>query len=109
MVAAQRALEISDLRQIVLDRIHEKPKATEADIGVSTDRGIVTLTGRVTTKEEKIAVETVVKQVPGVTAVANDLWVEPLPDRSNTEIAKDVLGALQRHIFLAGEDIRVIV
>ena len=98
-----------DLRQLVLDRIREKAELIETEISVATDRGIVTLTGTVRTKAERIAVETVAKMVPGVTALADDLEVKPARARSSTEIAKDVLNALRDHVFLAAEEIRVIV
>lgn len=49
---------------------------------------------------ERIAVETLAKQVSGVRAVANDLVVNPARDRSITEIPADVLGGLRVASFL---------
>jgi osmotically-inducible protein OsmY len=105
----QLAKDERDLRQIVLSQIRQKPETTEADVTIATDHGIVTLTGSVKTNVERIAVETVAKQVTGVRAVADDLFVNPSRERSSTEIATDVLKGLRSHIFLAAEDIRVIV
>jgi osmotically-inducible protein OsmY len=105
----QPAAEGSNLRQVVLNQIRQKPETSETDVSVAADQGIVTLTGTVKTKAERIAVETVAKQVRGVRAVANDLAVKPSLDRGSTEIARDVLKGLRSHIFLAAEDIRVIV
>jgi osmotically-inducible protein OsmY len=105
----QPARDERDLRQIVLSQIRQKPETTEAEVTIAADHGIVTLTGSVKTNVERIAVETVAKQVSGVKAVANDLVVKPPRERSSTEIATDVLRELRSHIFLAAEDIRVIV
>jgi osmotically-inducible protein OsmY len=105
----QPAAEGSNLRQVVLNEIRQKPEMSETDVSVAADQGIVTLTGTVKTRAERIAVETVAKQVRGVRAVANDLAVKPSLDRESTEIARDVLKGLRSHIFLAAEDIRVVV
>ena len=105
----QPASEPSDLCQRVLDQIREMPELSETAISVATDQGIVTLTGTVRTKAERMAVETVTKMVPGVIALANDVELKPARARSSTEIATDVLKALRDHVFLAGEDIQVIV
>jgi osmotically-inducible protein OsmY len=105
----QPAAEPGDLRQLVLDQIREKPELGETKISVATEQGIITLTGTVRTKAERMAVETLAKMVPGVAALANDLEVKPARAPGSTEIAKDVLKVLRDHVFLAGEDIRVIV
>jgi osmotically-inducible protein OsmY len=105
----QPAAEGSDLRQVVVNQIRQKRETSETDVSVAADQGIVTLTGSVKTNAERIAVETVAKQERGVRAVANDLVVKPSRERSSTEIANDVLKGLKSHIFLASEDIRVIV
>ena len=110
MVAkVQQAKDERDLRQIVLGQIRHTPETTEADVTVAAGHGIVTLTGSVKTNAERIAAETVAKQVSGVRAVANDLVLKPPRERSSTEIATDVLRELRSHIFLAAEDIKVIV
>ena len=106
---AMVAGEISDLRELVLSQIHQTKETSEARIEVAADQGVVTLTGSVKSKSERIAVETIAKQVRGVTAVANDLTVPPQADRSSTQLAKDLLRAIRAHMFLATEDIRVIV
>jgi osmotically-inducible protein OsmY len=105
----QPAAEESDLRRLVLNHIRQDPRTKESDVGVAADEGIVTLTGSVKTNAERIAVETVAKEVRGVRAVASDLAAKPLQDRGSTEIARDIVKGLKSHIFLASEDIRVIV
>lgn len=105
----QRVAEESDLSQVVLDQIRQKLDTSEAEVCAATDHGVVTLTGNVRTNTDRIAVESVAKQVPGVRAIANDLQVNPSQERTGAEIARDVLKGLDGHIFLATEDIRVIV
>ena len=105
----QPTREQSELRQVVLDQIRQNPETSEIDVSVAAEQGIVTLTGSVKTDAERIAVETVAKQVGGVRAVADDLDVKPSLLRANGEIARDALKELRSHIFLAGEDIKVIV
>ena len=105
----QPSTEPRDLAQVVLDEIRQKPELREREVSVAFDQGIVALTGTVRTNAEKIAVETVAKNVRGVRALANDLEPKPCLWRSGTEIARDVLKGLRGHIFLTPEDIRVIV
>jgi osmotically-inducible protein OsmY len=110
MVATkQAAAAITDLRQAVLSQIRQDPNTKETDVFVTAEEGIVTLTGDVKTTAERIAVETAAKEVRGVRAVANELVVKPTSARSSTEIARDLLKALKSHIFLASEDITVVV
>jgi osmotically-inducible protein OsmY len=105
----QLAKEERDLPQVLLNQIRQKPETMEADVSITADEGIVTLTGSVKTDAERIAVETIAKQERGVRAVADDVVVKQSRERSSTEIAVAVLKGLRSHIFLAAEDIRVIV
>lgn len=105
----QRTTSSRDLSEIVLDQIHQKAETRDTRINVAAEQGIVTLTGSVNSENERIAVESTAKQVPGVRAIASDLAVRPVLDRASADIAKDVIKGLETHIFLAGEDVRVIV
>ncbi|HYR35032.1 MAG TPA: BON domain-containing protein [Burkholderiales bacterium] len=49
---------------------------TLKDINVDSDKGVVTLRGRVDSEDTKRRVEAVAKQVSGVTAVKNELQVK---------------------------------
>ncbi|HSB11391.1 MAG TPA: BON domain-containing protein [Blastocatellia bacterium] len=110
MVAAmQRAAEESSLSDIVLNQIHQTPGLKDAAVNASADQGLVTLTGYVKTDAERIAVEEVARQVQGVKAIADELLVKPSVERSSAEIAREVLRNLRSHVFLAAEDIKVIV
>jgi osmotically-inducible protein OsmY len=60
--------------------------------------GIVTLTGFASSYSEKFAAEQAAKRVRGVSAVANDIHVKLNDERSDPEIAKDAVQALQSHM-----------
>lgn len=105
----QRVTEHSDLCQAVLDEIRQKPELAEAVVSVAADQGVLTLTGVVHSDADRIAVEAVAKQVPGVWAIADDLEVKPSRPRSDTEVARDILKSLRSHIFLSTEHVRAIV
>ena len=55
----------------------------------------MTLTGAVDSYREKLGAERVAKRVRGVRAVANDVVVRSLADRTDTDIAADGVAALK--------------
>jgi osmotically-inducible protein OsmY len=105
----QRAISPRDLSEIVLDQIHQNPEIRDAEISATSDQGIVMLTGSVKSDRERIAVESAVRKVPGVRALASDLAVKPVPDRGSADIARDIVKQLSSHMFLAGEHIQATV
>ena len=105
----QRVTEISDPCRALLSEIRQKPELAEANVDVAIDHGVLTLTGVVQSDADRLAVEAVAKQAPGVSAIADDLEVKPSRARSDTDIARDVLKGLRNHIFLSAEHIRPIV
>ncbi len=72
------------------------PKINPAQIGVTVNKGVVTLMGTVDTYGEKWAAEAATKRVGGVRTVAQDLAVKVLTDhkRNDTEIGNAVQNAL---------------
>ena len=78
------------------------PKVNEAQVGVSVDKGVVTLLGSVDTYAEKWAAEDATKRVNGVRTVAQDLTVKVLGEhkRSDTEIAAAVQSAFKWDVFV---------
>lgn len=83
----------------------------ESDILISVKEGIVTLTGSVNTYMEKSLAESAVRDVKGVKGVANDLKVSLFRgrERSDTDIARAAVHALEWDAILSDEDIQVIV
>jgi len=84
------------LKQDIEAELGWDPKVNAARIGVSVDRGAVTLVGTVDTYPEKWAAENATKRVTGVHAIAQELTVKILADHKHgdSEIAGAVQGAL---------------
>jgi osmotically-inducible protein OsmY len=74
-----------------------EPNINAEEIALLASDGVIALTGFVNTYGEKLAAEQAVKRVRGVRAVANDIHVRLLNERSDPDIAKDVVQALQSH------------
>lgn len=101
----------TDIQRNVLDELGWSPEIEPTQIGVHVDRGIVTLTGTVTTYAEKLAAERAAQRVFGVRALANDLEVRP-PDagyRTDTEIARAVANAFEWSALVPDERIQISV
>ena len=81
------------LRQSVLDELDFDPSVDATHIGVSVENGVVTLSGRVGSYMQKVAVEDAVRRVKGVRAIAQELEVRFPTDKKlpDDEIAKRVL------------------
>jgi osmotically-inducible protein OsmY len=80
------------------------PTVNDAQIGVSVDRGAISLLGTVDTYAQKRAAEAATKRVTGVRSVAQDLIVKILSDhrRTDPEIAAAVLSALRGDVYVPG-------
>jgi VCBS repeat-containing protein len=92
----------TQLKQDVEDELGWDPKVNAAQIGVSVDKGAVTLTGAVDTYAEKWAAEGATKRVGGVRVVAQDLTVKPMGPHQHTdsEIASAALNALKWDVWV---------
>ena len=87
----------SQLYDAVRRQLDDDPEIRARDIAVIASDGVITLTGFVDSYAEKIAAEQTVKRVRGVRAVANDVDVKVRDQRTDPEIAKDAVHALQSH------------
>jgi osmotically-inducible protein OsmY len=56
------------LRQDILDELEFEPRIDAANIGVAVAKGVVTLTGHVSSYAQKIAAEAAARRVKGVGA-----------------------------------------
>ena len=90
------------LRRDVLDALKWEPllngsSGIRADIGVSAEVGVVTLTGHVDSYSKKLAAERSAKSVNGVRALAEELEVrlDGQNMRTDTEIAQATVDALR--------------
>jgi osmotically-inducible protein OsmY len=104
---------ISDLqlRQDVLDELEFEPSVNAAQIGVTANRGVVTLTGFVTNYAEKAAVERAARRVKGVRAIAEEIEVRLPSDtkRADDEIAARAVDILKWHVGFPADRIAVKV
>lgn len=87
----------SQLKQDIETELRWDPKVNSAQIGVSVDKGAVSLLGEVDTYPQKWAAEDATKRVSGVRTVAQDLKVKILSDhkRTDSDIAAAVQSALK--------------
>jgi osmotically-inducible protein OsmY len=83
------------VRDAVLRQLEWDPEVDASAIGVSAGKGAVTLTGYIGTYAGKLAAERAAKRVRGVRAVANDLGVRLMLERTDADIATDVSRALE--------------
>jgi len=100
-----------ELQLKVLQELDWDPRINAANIGVTVEDGIVTLSGDVSSYFEKVAAEQVVKRVAGVKAVAEELEVK-LPafgQRSDGDLAMSVLDALQWDVSVPDQHVDVKV
>jgi osmotically-inducible protein OsmY len=86
------------LRDIVLRHLAADPEFDASMVGVTTRAGVVTLTGYVDTYAAKLAAERAARRVYGVRAIVNDLDVKVAHERIDSDIATDVLRALENRV-----------
>lgn len=86
------------LRDAVTRHLAREPDFDASMIGVSTQDGIVTLSGYVDTYVAKLAAERAARKLYGVKAIANELDVRLAHDRIDPDIAKDGVEALKSHV-----------
>lgn len=89
------------LRNFVVRELDWDPDVDASAIGVSAQDGVVTLTGFVDTYGEKLGAERIAKRVRGVRAVANDITVRVMVDRTDADIAADAVAALKLQTTVA--------
>jgi len=99
------------LQRDILDELQWEPSIDAAEIGVTVDGGIVTLTGRVTTYTEKLAAERAAQRIAGVKAVANDVEVNfnGTAERTDADIAKLAVDTLKWRALIPEDRVKVAV
>jgi osmotically-inducible protein OsmY len=100
-----------ELQSDVLDELKWDPTVNAANIGVSSKKGVITLSGHVPSYAEKYAAERVAKRVSGVEAVADELDVK-LPGssaRSDQDIALACVTAMKAHVSVPDDRIKITV
>ena len=101
---ADRILQDSAVRHMAWD-----PEISSQDISVSVSEGVVTLTGFVRSSQEKLAAEALVRILPGVRAIANDIQIAEPAGTTDPEIARGALAALADNAGVPKDGITVTV
>ncbi|MFX0557859.1 BON domain-containing protein [Maribacter sp. CXY002] len=101
----------SKIKLDVQDELAWEPSIDETKIGVAVDNGVVTLSGEVDSYTKKMAAEKAAKRVQGVKAVAEDIVVKYASslEKTDTEIAKAAIDALQWHSSVPNDTVMVKV
>jgi osmotically-inducible protein OsmY len=84
------------LRKNILAELEFRPDINPANIGVTVENGIVTLSGHVTTYAQKLATERAVKVMKGVRAIAEEIEVRPVGEDHVTD---DMIAARAANII----------
>jgi osmotically-inducible protein OsmY len=108
-IATMQVRTDDDIRNSVLEELKWDPKITSPDVAVAVKDGVVTLTGFVSSYWEKEAAEKAAKRVYGVRGVANDLQIKLAWERTDPEIARDVVHAIESHAGIPSDRIKVTV
>jgi VCBS repeat-containing protein len=90
------------LKNDIEQELRWDPKVNAAQIGVTVDKGVVTLLGTVDTYAEKFSAQDAVRRVSGVRTIAQDLNVKLRTEhaRNDSEIAAAVQNALSWNVFV---------
>ena len=98
-----------ELQKDVLAELRWEQGVEASEIGVAVKDGVVTLTGKVDTYLKKWRAEEAAHRVNGVTAVANDIEVRTIGERTDTDIAAAAVHALKWDASLPADKIQVTV
>jgi len=100
-----------ELQRDVLDELEFEPSVHAAHIGVTANKGVVTLTGFVTSYGEKLAAERAARRVKGVKAIAEEIEVRLPSDtkHADDEIAARAVNILHWQVGLPADRITVKV
>jgi osmotically-inducible protein OsmY len=90
----------TQLKQDIEDELRWDPKVNAAQVGVSVDKGVVSLTGVVDTYAAKYAIEEATRRVYGVRTVAQELTVKIHSEhkRSDAEIGAAIENAFRWNV-----------
>jgi osmotically-inducible protein OsmY len=98
-----------EIQEDVLAELRWDSSVPGNEIGVAVKDGVVTLTGTVDTFLKKWRAEEDAHKVNGVIAVANDITVRVIGERTDTDIAAAAVHALKWNTSVPAEKIQVTV
>jgi len=99
----------ADISKDIQAALRQDPATVAYKVSVSVQDAVVTLTGSVGSYEEKQLATRMGKGVKGVKEVRNDVTINYLANRTDTEIAADVKARLQWDIWINGGQINPAV
>lgn len=98
------------LRQAIIDELDWDPSINSANIGVTANSGVVTLTGHVPTYTQKLAAEKATQRVKGVKGIAQEIEVRYAgAARTDEDIASQAVTTLNWDVVLPRDAIKVRV
>ncbi len=99
------------IRRRVMEELEYDPSVRPADIGVSVENGIVTLSGHVATYAEKLAAEAAARRVRGVRGIAEEIEVRYPEEKkqADDEIAERALKIIAWYTTVPDDAIQVKV
>lgn len=99
------------LRDHVLSELEFEPSISASHIGVSVEKGVVTLSGHVSSYAEKLTAERVVQRLKGVRAIAQEIEVRFPSDKktSDDEIAQRALSIIAWDTTIPDEKVKIKV
>jgi osmotically-inducible protein OsmY len=109
MAANTQARSDECISEDVVLELNWDPKIASSDIAVSVKAGVVTLSGFVSSYWEKVEAEKAAKRVHGVRAVANDIEISLFWQRTDPEIARSAVNALENNVGIPSDRITVTV
>jgi osmotically-inducible protein OsmY len=98
MAANTQARSDECISEDVVLELNWDPKIASSDIAASVKAGVVTLSGFVSSYWEKVEAEKAAKRVRGVRAVANDIEISLFWQRTDPEIARSAVNALENNV-----------
>jgi osmotically-inducible protein OsmY len=98
-----------EIQRDVMSEIKWDARLQPNEIGVIVKDGVVTLTGWVDSYLKKWSAEDAVHRVAGVKAVANDIEVKLLNERTDPDIAEAAVRSLQWDTLVPADKIQVTV
>jgi osmotically-inducible protein OsmY len=109
MTTATIAHTDQEIQTDVLAELRWDHSVQANEIGVAVKDGVVTLTGSVDTYLKKWKAEEAALRVTGVTAVANDITVRTIGERTDADIAAAAVHALRWNASIPADKIQVTV
>jgi osmotically-inducible protein OsmY len=109
MTTATMARTDQEIQMDVLAELRWDHSIQANEIGVAVKDGVVTLTGTVDTYLKKWKAEEAAHRVAGVAAVANDITVRTIGERTDADIAAAAVHALKWNSSVPADKIQVTV